>query len=73
MKALISTLEKVIDPTDPEKKRILGQRVAQISEDDQIFEVGDSMFWIDCPEGFNADTCYYDSVDKTIKPFPLAS
>jgi hypothetical protein len=73
MKALISTFENAIDPTDREKKRILGQRVAQIVEDDQTFEVGDSMIWVNCSDSFTADACYYDANDNTIKPFPAAS
>ena len=63
MKALISTLEP----------RQTGYRVAQVSYDDQVFPVAETMFWVDFPPELNAelvpqDFYWYDPTDETIKP-----
>lgn len=63
MKALISTLEP----------RQTGYRVAQVSYDDQVFPLAETMFWVDFPSDLNAelvpqDFYWYDPTDETIKP-----
>lgn len=50
MKALIS-------PNEPAGN---GVRVAQVSEDDKIFEVGLPLYWNDCPNDCVADMYYYN-------------
>lgn len=60
MKALISTIEP----------RETGYRVAQVTYDDQVFEVADVLFWVDCADDVIADQYWYDPSDQTIKPFP---
>jgi hypothetical protein len=71
MKALISPFEDAMDPTDRERRTVIGQRVVQVVEDDKIFDVGTGMFWTDCPSDCVADRCYYDTQSKTVKNFPL--
>jgi hypothetical protein len=63
MKALISTLEP----------RQTGYRVAQVSYDDQVFPVAETMFWVNFPSDLNVelvpqDLYWYDPSDETIKP-----
>lgn len=60
MKALISTLEP----------RETGYRVAQIVYDDHVFEVANTLFWVNCAEEIVADQFWYDPSDQTIKPIP---
>ena len=67
MRALISTLES----------RQTGYRVAQTSDDDQVFPVAETMFWVDFPSGLNTelvlqDLYWYDPQDQTIKEIPVA-
>lgn len=50
MKALIS-------PNEPSGN---GVRVAQVSKNSEIFEVGDPMFWFDCDDNCQADVYYFD-------------
>lgn len=62
MKALISKVEP----------RHNGFRVAQVEEDEKIFDVSDDLFWVDCANDVKADQFWYDFTDKTIKPNPDA-
>jgi hypothetical protein len=62
MQALIST-------TEP---RQTGYRVAQVTYDDQIFPVAETMFWVVFPDTLNSelvsmDAYYFDPMDNTIK------
>jgi hypothetical protein len=41
-------------------------RVAQVEPDDQIFPVGEPLFWTDCADDVVADLWYYDTVAQTI-------
>lgn len=50
MKALISTYEP----------RATGYRVAEVLEDNLIFDVSPDLFWIDCADDVVADQFYYD-------------
>lgn len=61
MKALISTIEPVQT----------GYRVAQVEQDVNIFDVADSLFWIDCEPDVLPDQFWYDPADETIKPVPV--
>lgn len=59
MKALISTIEP----------RETGFRVAQVEPDDAIFDVAETLFWIDCPDNIVADQYWYDSVSESFIEF----
>ncbi len=60
MKALIS-------PNEPVQS---GYRIAQISDDDQVFDVAKPLFWVDCSSEIKAPLFWYDPADQTIKPIP---
>lgn len=40
-------------------------RIAQIEENE--FEVGGDLFWVDCDNTIDVDTHYYDTSDNTFK------
>lgn len=60
MKALIS----------PNEPRETGYRVAQVSPDNEIFSVGNPLFWTTCPNDLVADQKWYDPEDGQFKDFP---
>jgi len=62
MKALISTIEP----------RKTGYRVAQVEQEENIFELADDFFWVDCADDVIADDFWYDPADQAIKPMPVS-
>lgn len=60
MKALIS----------PNEPRETGYRVAQVEPNDEVFEVAQPLFWVDCADDVVADQFWYDHETQTIKPVP---
>ena len=60
-KALISTVEP----------RESGYRVAQVEDEENIFEVAPSLFWVDCADDVVADQFWYDPSDELIKANPI--
>ena len=63
MKALISPNEKVYLPDGS-----IGERVAEVKPDDQIFTVADPLFWMACADNVVADQFYYNGTE--ILPIP---
>jgi hypothetical protein len=63
MKALISPNELVYLPDG-----VIGQRVAEVKPDDQIFPVAEPLFWMDCADNVVADKFYYNGSE--ILPIP---
>lgn len=55
MKALISTIEPVQT----------GYRVAQVEPNENIFEVADDLFWVECPENIIPDHYWFNSENGT--------
>lgn len=68
MKALIATNQQARNYLN--NKVINGKRVLEIKSDDQIFDVADELFWIDCDEFVNSYMYYWDEDSKSIKPIP---
>jgi hypothetical protein len=84
MKALINPNESVNyveswelnpdwDQKNPRKKylpinKIIpnSQRICDVAEN--VFEIGQPLFWIDCANDVNADDFYYDNQLQEIKP-----
>jgi len=58
MKALISPIEP----------RATGYRIAQVEDDNMVFEVALPLFWVSCSNEVMADQFWYDPSDETIKP-----
>jgi hypothetical protein len=56
--ALISSSEKCFN----------GYRVAEVVDQHKTFEVGQSMFWVECADDVVADAFWYDPNTQTIKP-----
>jgi len=67
MKALISSIE-IVHKYDGS---VLGHRVAQVEQDNSIFEVAESLSWVDCADNIVADQWYFDPNDSQIKEIPL--
>lgn len=44
------------------------QRIAEVEEDDNIFEVAAPLYWIECPEDCVPDLWYYK--DNTFNEYP---
>lgn len=63
MKALISTYEQCQT----------GYRVAEVLEDNLIFDVADNLFWTDCADNVVADQFYYDPETGEILPIVIES
>lgn len=68
MKALISPDEIVYNEITNE---ILGSRIAQIVSDNQIFEVAEPLFWVDCDIDIKEYKVYWDKTTETIKENPM--
>jgi hypothetical protein len=60
-KALISTVEP----------RESGNRVAQVEDAKNIFEVGSGLKWVDCADDVVADQFWYDPANQLIKANPV--
>lgn len=60
MKALISTFEP----------RETGYRVAEVLEDNLIFDVAPDLFWTDCADDVVADEFFYNPETSQILPIP---
>lgn len=56
MKALISPNEN--------------NRIAQVANDNEVFEVSEPLYWIDCPADCVADLWRFDGVSAFIAPEP---
>lgn len=66
MKALVSPNEKVVN-----YEGNVGDRIAQVEQDDNVFPVADPLFWTDCPDECVADQWYYiDYKCEVIPPAP---
>ena len=63
MKALISPNEKV---TDFEGN--IGERIAQVEPDANVFPVAQPLHWVDCPDDCVADQWWY--YQNTCQPIP---
>lgn len=50
-----------------------GYRIAQVEPAENIFDVAEPMYWIDCDNAVVADLWYYDTKDRTIKENPQYS
>jgi len=59
MKALISKLEKRKD----------GYRVAQVAADNEIFNVSNDLYWIDCPNEIEPDMYWYNETTNEFVKF----
>lgn len=44
------------------------QRVAQVEQDENVFDVAEPSFWVDCPEDCKADDWYYKDGQLHLKP-----
>lgn len=60
-KALISTVEP----------RETGYRIAQVEQQENIFEVAPGLFWADCADHVVADQFWFDPSDSSIKPISV--
>lgn len=58
MKALISKIEPVES----------GYRVAQVEQDDAIFDVAEGLEWISCPDEIVADRFWFDPLTRNFNP-----
>lgn len=69
MKALIDTLT-----TETDYEGIEGARICEIVNDDETFEVFETLIWVDCDDNINAEEYFYANgsiIQKT--PFPPPS
>lgn len=48
-------------------------RICEIKHPSEIFDVHESMFWIDVPDDITPITHIYDLENETFKPFPKES
>jgi hypothetical protein len=51
----------------PNEPSYTGYRVAQVEPAENIFDVADPMYWMDCADGVVADQFWFDPTDNTIK------
>lgn len=65
MKALISPNEQVNGANG-----YLGQRIAQVEPNENIFPVAPPLYWLDCNDDVNASEYYFDNNDDLIKKIP---
>lgn len=72
MKALISPNEDVYDNTiDPPV--YLGQRIAQVELEENVFEVSAPLYWIPCEDYVNGTTYYYNANKKLFLEIPTTT
>lgn len=64
-KALISPLELVYF-----EGNIIGERVAQVVNNDETFPVADPLYWKDCADDVVADQWYLNTTTNEILPKP---
>lgn len=65
MKALISPEEKRSD-----FEGNVGERIAQVETDNNVFEVAAPLFWVDCPDDCEADAWWYYQGTCQVMPTP---
>ena len=65
-KALISPLELVFD----DEGNLIGERVAQVVNDNETFPVADPLYWKDCADDVIADQWYLQTSTNEILPKP---
>ena len=61
-KALISPLELVFD----DEGNLIGERVAQVVNDNETFPVADPLYWKDCADDVVADQWYLNTETNEI-------
>lgn len=44
------------------------QRVAEVKSDNEVFQVAQPLFWVDCPDDCVADQWYYKDGNVQVKP-----
>jgi hypothetical protein len=44
-----------------------GYRIAQVEPAENIFDVAEPLYWMDCSDDVIADRWYFDSTENTIK------
>jgi len=59
--------QALVSPNEP---RVTGYRIAQVEPTDQIFPVGEPLFWTECADDVIADQFWYDPTTKNIEPIP---
>jgi len=64
-KALISTIEAITNFDGS-----TGFRIAQVENENNIFEVAEGLYWIDCNDDVVADLYYFDTSENVILPTP---
>ena len=65
MKALVSTEEKVYINNE-----LVGNRIVQLST--QVFDVANTLLWVDCNDDVIADQYYYSTNNEVVKkPYPV--
>ena len=65
-KALISPLELVFD----DEGNLIGERVAQVVNDNETFPVADPLYWKDCADDVVADQWYLNTETNEILLIP---
>jgi hypothetical protein len=60
MKALICPNEPVTN----------GYRIAQVEPAENIFDVAEPLYWLDCSDEIIPDAYYFDTTDNIIKEVP---
>jgi hypothetical protein len=48
-----------------------GYRIAQTEQSENIFDVAEPLYWVDCADEVVADFWYFDPADATIKAVPV--
>jgi len=64
-KALISTIEAITNFDGS-----TGFRIAQVENENNIFEVAEGLYWIDCDDNVIADLWYFDTDKQVILAVP---
>lgn len=59
--------QALISPNEPRES---GYRVAQVEPDDQTFEVGQPLFWVECADDVVADEFWYNPDIQLVIPNP---
>lgn len=65
MKALVSPNEKVVN-----YEGNVGDRIAQVEPDNNVFSVADPLFWTDCPNDCISDLWWYYQGSCQLIPQP---
>ncbi len=64
--ALISKTETVFDYAG----KALGSRIVQVVDQASKFDVAEGLTWVDCPDGVEADSGYFDDASCSFKSLP---